>query len=40
MNYEKMTNEELLEQAHILMNIISSAYDQNELDGVLLAVGM
>ena len=40
MNYEKMTNEELLEQAQILMNIISSAYDHNELDGVLLEVGM
>ena len=40
MNYETMTNEELLEQAQILMNIISSAYDQNELDGALLGVGM
>ena len=40
MNYEKMTNEELLEQAQIIMNIISSAYDQDELDGVLLEVGM
>ena len=40
MNYEKMTNEELLKQAQILMNIISSAYDQDELDGVLHEVGM
>ena len=40
MNYEKMTNEELLEQAQILMNIISSAYDPNGLDGVLLEVGI
>ena len=40
MNYKKLTNVELLEQTQILMNIISSAYNLNELDGVLLEVGM
>jgi hypothetical protein len=40
MSYKKLTNVELLEQAQILMNMISSAYDPNELEGVLLEVGM
>lgn len=40
MSYKKLTNVELLEQAQILMNMISSACDPNELDGVLLEVGM
>lgn len=35
-----MTDEELFEQAQILMDKITSAYDPNELDGVLLKVGM
>lgn len=35
-----MTDEELFEQAEILMDKIVHAYDPNELEGVLLEVGM
>ena len=40
MNYKQLTNEELSEQVEILMDKIVHAYDPNELEGVLLEVGM
>lgn len=35
-----MTDEELFEQAQVLMDQIVHAYDPSELEGVLLEVGM
>ena len=40
MNYKEMTNDELAEAAELLMDKITYAYDPNELEDVLLQVGM
>ena len=40
MNYTKMTDEELFEQAEMLMDKIVHAYDPNELEDVLVRAGM